>query len=238
MYILFFFVPGFIYVWFENRFRPSSKVYTVNTNTQFFLLSIGIFGFFNLVFTMSLVKVNFLCCGKLLEVIKSADITQGMTGIENFDFALFYLIMMSFTVTVQIALKIFAIDKLVLCISNRFRSKKNKAEELETSSVWDDIIETNCIGDKYKVVEINKDGVFVTRGFLNNYSPPDDMNKELGVEPHYLVEEEFEKDKERKTEAEKIFGESEQDYYDMQTGTLIKIYDTSKWMKKHATLKK
>lgn len=232
LYVLFFLVPGFIYVWYVNRFKPSSKKHTTDANTQYFLLSIGIFGFFNLVITMLLIKSDILGSSQLLEWIEDIDIGQGITGIDNFDFVLYYVIMMIVSVVIEIGLKEVVVDKLVLAVSNHFREKEDKAEELELLSVWDDIIETNGIGRKYKVVSVFNDGNFVIRGFMHRYSPPDDLNKELGIKPHYLIEEEFEKDKER-TEAHKIFGEAEQAYYDMQTGTLIMIYDTTEWYEKH-----
>ena len=75
---------------------------------------------------------------------------------------------------------------------------------------------------------IEKDGEIITQGTLKSHSPPNFNNKELLLCYTNDIKEILEDDK-LKSEDKMLFDEIDMEYFNFETGILVKIYDMSKY---------
>lgn len=125
--------------------------------------------------------------------------------------------------------KRYVTQKMFLDISNTFRNKKKMPVETKFSSVWDEIFENeeNPITQD-EIVLIEKDGALITQGYLESYSPPHLSKREFKLVETSQVKRFLESDKNAENEAEKLLNVVKFEYYDTQSGIVIKFIDTQK----------
>ena len=116
----------------------------------------------------------------------------------------------------------------ILYISNIIRDKNNLPTETKFTTIWDEIFENKAINLTDVYISIEKDGNIITQGVLKSYSPPNFKNKELKLCYTNDIKKILEEDK-SKNESEMLFDEISMEYFNFETGILVKFYDMSKY---------
>lgn len=223
-----FFAPGFIYNHAKRRIFPrtlrsiSDFELTVNS-----IINSTVILFINIILIRYLYN-PFAVYFKWSKEITINNIENLQTYLGNVNFFIAYFILTIIVCIVYAIVNQLFIRKIIDFFINKKRVLFGETEESDFSSVWDEIFENknNSLSDKY--IEIKKDGETITQGLIKLYPNPNARKEFLLMET-----EEFkaflENDKELKRQGkEPIFDVIDDEYYDFETGTLIKFYSSDK----------
>ena len=175
--------------------------------------------------------INYIVMNKLFNLnITSIDILIDRMNNLRFLFKYTILTFISCVVVALIIEKVF--KNLVLKASNIYRKIKNIPIETQYTSAWESIFENENepVNDMYIVIE--KDGKVVTQGLVEEYTPPNNDKRDISL----VFTKQFEQclnEEENLPDDEKMFGIIDREYYDFNTGVLIKIYNNEKIKKRN-----
>lgn len=146
---------------------------------------------------------------------------------KNTSFLLKYVFLTIFTSMLFAIVWHYIFKYLILWAYNFYRKLRGLPKETRFSSVWDEIFENpdNDMTDAYVVIE--KDGDIISQGIIDLYSPIDSKDKEIKLICTDSFKKYLENDK-LLTEDEKIFNEIDYEYYNIETGVLIKFYNNKR----------
>lgn len=151
------------------------------------------------------------------------------TGFEYLDFMILYFIINLFTSIGVIILWYTLGQWMFRRIKNKINKSTTRPEELKYNSAWVNLFETNdFINPDECVIKIEKDGALITAGLIRIYSSPTTEKRDILLYNTDSIKELFEDDI-GKGVNERIFPYSDYEYYDFETGCLIKIYNTEKY---------
>jgi len=180
-------------------------------------------------YSFSVLIINFV----IIKKVFNRDISTLSELMSNFARITFLLKYVSLTILTG---SIFAIlwhciaRRVLLCISNLIRHKRGLAKQTKFPSVWSEIFENpdNSMDDAY--IAIEKDGEIITQGLIEIYSPSNSETKEVKL----ICTDTFKlylKNDESLPDDQKIFDDIMYEYYNFDTGVLIKFYNNEKLKK-------
>lgn len=225
--IAMFIVPGFLFIQFERAVFPSSSWKKYEDNGYYFLLRLSTIGLINTFLISFLMSKDWFWVNRV-----SIALTNYVTTTNNFEVdAISYVAQYGYPMLVALGIQIGIY--LLICeagrgISNWNRKRKGQSIATKYNTIWDRVFEKNSDVDGI-IVEVEQNGQSIIRGYLSSYSGAKEISKELEVLPSRDIEIEFELD-EKRPEKERVLDLDYIDkvYFDIQTGTLVKFYDSEK----------
>lgn len=187
-----------------------------------------------IVFCLAVFLVNVLCMQKDMilfteySLLKKEEI-EAFCYNNNFEYIPF---MIKYFI-VNIISSLLVIIAWYLIGQNVFRGVKNilnwlrkRPMELKFSDVWSNLFETNkIVSIDNCIIKIERSGKLVSAGLIKTYSSPNQQKKEFVLYNTDLIKQLFEDDEELSVDL-KMFKQALCEYYEVQTDTLIKFYDT------------
>lgn len=147
----------------------------------------------------------------------------------NFDYVLFmtrYFIVNIFSSILVIIGWYLIGQKIFRCVKNALNWLRKRPKELKFSDVWSNLFETNQIVDISNcIIKIERSGKLVSAGLIQSYSSPNKQNKEFVLYNTDLIKQLFEDDEKLSIDL-RMFKQTLCEYYEIQSDTLIKFYDT------------
>lgn len=214
--LILFVVPGIFINLLYKEYTPRTK----NEPTDYEKTVIAfIYSFAVLVMNISIMRFIF--------TIKIENLSQLMGSLKITDFLLKYVLLM-LSNSIIFAIAWYYIKKYpLLKLYNIFRGKRGLSKQTRFSSVWDEIFENAEMDLSDTYVTIEKEGKLITQGLISLYSPIDSKEKEFKLICTDSFKAYLENDKQL-PEDERIFNNIEFEYFNMQTGMLIKFYNNEK----------
>ena len=209
-FIMFLFPGGFIKL-LLNRFAPRKrKAYTNLMETSELLLG----SFLVLIINLPLVEISY----------NSFNINDNFF-IENFSFIFLYTAF-SFLICPLVAFGYYYFNKyLIHFFVNKFNKMSGRQEEATSNDVLENIFNHNTFKNinlnDSPVISIEKNGQILVRGRLCMYPGDGAEKREFVVNDSEIIDLYFER--------EVIFDSTTIQYCDIDSGTVIKIYDMSKF---------
>lgn len=214
-------VPGILVNKIKKRLFPKS--FYDNSEYEKTIVAIPI--------SILILFINYLVMNKVFKLnITSINVLLGRMDDLNFLFKYTILTFISCVLLSLIIEKIF--KPVILKMINFYKSKKNMPIESKYTSVWEQIFENedNPVNDMY--ISIEKDGEIITQGLVEEYTPPNNDKRDISL----VFTKQFEQclnEEENLPDDEKMFGIIDREYYDFNTGVLIKIYNNEKIKKRN-----
>ncbi len=119
--------------------------------------------------------------------------------------------------------------KLFYKVINIINTIFKRPTEMTSSTVWNTIFHTKDLGDiNNKMVAIYKGDQLITAGLLQLYDAPQESTHNILLYSCDHIKEILNDDKGKEI-TERIFECSESEYYDFDTGTLLKFYNLDKY---------
>ena len=171
--------------------------------------------------------INIIFISKVCKNTDLKTVTQLQEKLGEIEFLIKYLGLTILVCGILIFLNEL-LKRGILYISNIIRDKNNLPTETKFTTIWDEIFENKAINLTDVYISIEKDGNIITQGVLKSYSPPNFKNKELKLCYTNDIKKILEEDK-SKNESEMLFDEISMEYFNFETGTLVKFYDMSKY---------
>ena len=171
--------------------------------------------------------INIIFISKVCKNTDLKTVTQLQEKLGEIEFLIKYLGLTILVCGILIFLNEL-LKRGILYISNIIRDKNNLPTETKFTTIWDEIFENKAINLTDVYISIEKDGNIITQGVLKSYSPPNFKNKELKLCYTNDIKEILEEDK-SKNESEMLFDEISMEYFNFETGILVKFYDMSKY---------
>lgn len=215
-------VPGFFVNKIQERLFPSTR-----KNLSDIDKTVSAIIYSTFIILINLIIISILNIAKILNV-NINDFSQLQSKLQSIDFFIKYLCLSGISSIVVVLIKEYIVDRIILNIVNLKNVTFNGGiEETKYNTVWDSIFENNKEPIKDSYVSIEKDGELITQGVLDMYSHPGLSKKEFKL----IESQEFK----RYLEADKILDKDKKlldkvdmEYFDMETGVLIKFYNTEK----------
>ncbi len=166
----------------------------------------------------------------ILNVILNQNIytiTYLLSLLYNFIFLTLYIILTVMSCFIVVFLKRKLFEPITLKLINWYNKKKYNPTESKFSSEWENIFENPEVDVNDMYVSIEKDGKIITQGLLAGYSPPNQKKRDISLIgtkefKEYLINDRMLDDD------KKLFDKIDREYYDFETGILIKIYNNQK----------
>ncbi len=171
--------------------------------------------------------INIIFISKVCKNTDLKTVTQLQEKLGEIEFLIKYLGLTILVCGILIFLNEL-LKRGILYISNIIRDKNNLPTETKFTTIWDEIFENKAINLTDVYISIEKDGNIITQGVLKSYSPPNFKNKELKLCYTNDIKKILEEDK-SKNESEMLFDEISMEYFNFETGILVKFYDMSKY---------
>lgn len=171
--------------------------------------------------------INIIFISKVCKNTDLKTVTQLQEKLGEIEFLIKYLGLTILVCGILIFLNEL-LKRGILYISNIIRDKNNLPTETKFTTIWDEIFENKAINLTDVYISIEKDGNIITQGVLKSYSPPNFKNKELKLCYTNDIKKILEENK-SKNESEMLFDEISMEYFNFETGILVKFYDMSKY---------
>lgn len=113
------------------------------------------------------------------------------------------------------------ISKLI----NVHRNGSNKCPEISNNSVWEYLFEIPQEEFARQFISIEKDGQHITRGEIDMFSAPDEINKEILLANTDFINKNFSENDNKEDNLKFLFEKIDKEYYDVNSGLLIKFYN-------------
>lgn len=206
-------IPGFIANMLEDRLF--NKITIEKTNFDKTIPAI-IYSSLILILNVTVMKNIFK-----VKINTFYELIQKLSNLEFFNK---YLLLSFATCFIFVFVKVYIWDKLVLFFINIWRKLRNLPSETKFNTVWEEVFENpeNPIMDK--IISIEKDGVVISKGVLEKFNSHNGKNREF-----LLIE--TEETKEFLEDPENLLDKIDMEYYDQDSGHLIKFYNTEKLYK-------
>lgn len=216
MVAILFSVPGILVNKIEKRIDPKS--FEEISEYEKTIIAIPISA---VILLLNILAMNLIS----KEKIYSIDILLKM--MNNFSFLGGYIFLTTITCLIISFMKMKIIDQLILTIINTVKKRNNMPIETKYPSEWEKIFENSDdpVNDMY--ISIEKDGKRITQGILAGYSPPNQKNRDISLIATNEFNEYLSNDS-TLDDSKKLLNIIKKEYYDFNTGILIKIYDNTK----------
>lgn len=209
-------VPGIIVTKIDKRLNPKSFEDTSEYEKTIMAIPISA-----IILIMNVLLMN------LISKEKIYSINTLLNMMNNFSFLAGYMFITIFTCLFVFFVKMKLVEPLFLKLINRFKEKYNMPTESKYPSEWEKIFENDDEPVNNMFISIEKDGKTITQGLLAGYSPPNQKNRDISLIGTKEFKEYLLNDS-RLDDDEKLVDIIKKEYYDFNTGILIKIYDNSK----------
>lgn len=200
----------------ERQDKPRNTVYEN-------LFTVGSLSVFATIITCGI--LNAYRKKKKLDLITS--ISMLVESMDRFDFLLSYgVILIGVTILVGLFYKL--LSYFWDCLK-RYRMKENyglSPMSPDGRSVWEETFLNSEKNSAPRIVSIFMGGNYITSGYLNGWNFASYERKEFEVVRSQEIEKILKDDKDKKP-AEKLLSYIEEEYFDMETGILIRFYDSS-----------
>lgn len=219
MLAVLFSVPGIVVNKITHRVFPKSiKIESDYEKTISAILYSTVILFFNLLILKNIFKNDAITFKDLLDKLNYTS------------FFMKYILLTICTCILFSIIKKYIVDIIILKAINIF--KKNSAYSPETtySTVWDGIFENSKVNLSDTYITVEKDGVLISQGLLKSYSAPSISNRELLLSHTVGFNNYLENDKTLDPE-KRLLDVIQEEYYNLNTGVLIKFYDNTKLVK-------
>lgn len=219
IFIILFIFPGIFIGILYKKFVPTSK-----KDPEGYEKIVGAFLYSCVVLFVNIIIIKVFFKNNI------SDINQLGKELNNFSFFFKYTLLSIVVSSITAYFFHKWNHEILLELLNKYRQATDKPVETKFQSVWESIFESGQMNDVCIVIE--KDGEIITCGFLEEYSPPQNIKKELKLKYTQWVKKQFENDKngKYKSDEEKIFTDIICEYFDYDSGILIKFYDVKKYL--------
>lgn len=213
-----FLIPGFLIDKMSSSFFPRTikECGEFDKTVNCIILSIVVM-FVNIIF----IKIFF-------KNINIDTIASLQNKLGEIDFLMTYLLLTFCICIITTFFNEHIFGKSILWLNNKFRKANKRPKETKFPTVWDEIFENSNVNLENVYMTIEKDGEIITQGTLKSHSPPNFNNKELLLCYTNDIKKILEDDK-LKSKDKMLFDEIDMEYFNFETGILVKIYDMSKY---------
>ena len=215
MIAVLFIIPGSIVNIILDRFFPKSKKEKSDfEKTIHAIIYSSVIIFINLVIMNKVKNINVSTFTDLQEML--SDIT----------FFIEYIVLTFISSILFVIIK-GIYEKIELSIVNIIRKLKKLPTESKFATIWDELFENKDIDLSDTYITIIKDGKIISQGCLKTHSPPNLENRELlliGTKDFKA----FLKNDIRLEDDEKLLDIVDKEYYNLNTGVLIRFYNNTK----------
>ncbi|MBZ6007284.1 hypothetical protein K1514_15430 [Paraclostridium bifermentans] len=182
-----------------------------------------------IVYSSFIIVLNLIIM-KLLFNIDINTFSELPKKLNDIRFFVKYIILTFFGCILFIFIKKYIWDNLVRISINQWRTWRNLPQETKFSTIWEEVFENSKQPVINKVISIEKDGDFITCGVLSRYSAQNGKKKEFLLIETAETANYIKSDKDLSLE-EKLLYKIDMEYYDQESGHLIKFYNTDKLYK-------
>ena len=209
-------VPGIMVTKIEKRLEPKS--FEDKSEYEKTIIAIPISA---IILIINVLLMNIISQEKIY------SISTLLKMMNDFSFLAGYMLITTITCLVVFFIKNKVVEPVILKIINIFKKKHNMPIESKYPSEWERIFENKDepVNDMY--ISIEKDGKVITQGLLTGYSPPNQKNKDISLIGTKQFKEYLSNDY-RLDDNNKLVDIIKKEYYDFNTGILIKIYHNTK----------
>lgn len=206
--VVLFSVPGFIANILEDRLF--NKI--TRDKTQFDKTVPAV------VYSSLIMILNMITFDKFLN-IKIKTFGELIKRLSNIDFYFKYIVVTFFTCIIFVFFKKYIWESLILFLINKWRKFNNLSVETKFSTVWEEIFDNPEKPIMDKIISIEKDGNIITSGVLERYSTYNGKHREF-----LLIE--TNETREYLNDTKNLLSKIDMEYYDQDSGHLIKFYNT------------
>lgn len=139
-----------------------------------------------------------------------------------------YILLTSISCLIWVFLNELVVKKLILIIVNFRNNINGSLNESKFETVWDEIFENRLEPLKNVYISIEKDGELITQGLIVRYTGPGAPRREFYLKYTSTFKEYLDGDK-LLTEDKKLLSKIDREYFDCETGILIKFYNKEKF---------
>jgi hypothetical protein len=224
LFAILFIIPGLLVRNIEKRIYTKTKEKDSDFVKQYnFFIDSAFIYFIGFLIYQLLHKTPIV---KLIKDIELNGIFLEGNNLKLFILYFFWALIICFPYAM---LKKYIIEKIFIGVSNTYRGKKKMPLETVFSSVWDEIFENPKVPiTDDQIIIIEKDGETITQGYIKRFSPPHLSKREFLLEETLNVKVFMDYDSNCENEDEKLLNVLKMEYYDTQTGILIKFVDDTK----------
>lgn len=179
-----------------------------------------------IIYSSFIILLNLTIMSKFFN-IKINTFESLVAKLMNIQFFIKYVILTFAVCILFIFIKKYIWDFVVRVCINIWRKINKLPKETRFSTVWEEIFENPKEPIMNKIISIEKDGDLITCGVLARYSTQNGKKKEFLLIETSETAEYLEADKELDKD-EKLLSKIDMEYYDQESGHLIKFYNTNK----------
>ena len=215
-------VPGFIVDRVNERLFPGTKktMSDIDKTVSAIINS-------SIVIIINIAIISILSWMGVINLeLTSFDILQDK--LLDIDFFTKYILLTSISCIIWGFLNELVIKKLILKIINFRNNKSGALEESEFETVWDEIFENKDQPLENTYISIEKDGELITQGLICRYTGPGSARREFYLTYTSVFKEYLDAD-ELLPEDKKLLSKIDREYFDFETGILIKFYNKEKF---------